>query len=225
MNGYTTHDDSWAAAKARSEKVKGYPSFSTRNEGFFSRSKRKISSALPRYNSFGQEKKDWRESEKLGRGRWYPAGGGRLPRLKTFVGNVLRRFKALFIVLAIIGVITMVMSNTREWNALSMTGGCLLDTDVRTRYQRNARLGGGSRFVIILAANQGGGVMDWKGPREWAIERDSVRNKKRYAERWGYDLEIADMSTKKRYAHEWRESWEKVDIIRNCMRKYPHAEW
>jgi mannan polymerase II complex MNN10 subunit len=67
--------------------------------------------------------------------------------------------------------------------------------------------------------------MDWKGPREWAIERDSVKNKKKYAERWGYDLEITDMSTKKRYAHEWRESWEKVDIIRNCMRKYPNAEW
>ena len=33
------------------------------------------------------------------------------------------------------------------------------------------------------------------------------------------------MSTKKRYAHEWRESWEKVDTIRNAMRKYPHAEW
>ena len=67
--------------------------------------------------------------------------------------------------------------------------------------------------------------MDWKGPREWAIERDSVKNKRKYAERWGYDLEIADMSTKKRYAHEWRESWEKVDIIRNCMRKFPDAEW
>ena len=67
--------------------------------------------------------------------------------------------------------------------------------------------------------------MEWKGPREWAIERDSVRNKKKYAEKWGYDLEIVDMSTKKRYAHEWRESWEKVDVIRTCLRKYPHAEW
>ena len=67
--------------------------------------------------------------------------------------------------------------------------------------------------------------MEWKGPREWAIERDSVRNKKKYVERWGYDLEIVDMSTKKRYAHEWRESWEKVDTIRNCLRKYPDAEW
>jgi len=92
-------------------------------------------------------------------------------------------------------------------------------------YRRTSFLGGGSKFVVILAANQGGGVMEWKGPREWAIERDSVRNKKRYVARWGYELEIVDMSTKKRYAHEWRESWEKVDTIRNAMRKYPHAEW
>ena len=92
-------------------------------------------------------------------------------------------------------------------------------------YRRASWLGGGSKFVIILAANQGGGVMEWKGPREWAIERDSVRNKKRYAKKWGYELEIVDMSTKKRYAHEWRESWEKVDTIRNCMKKYPGAEW
>jgi hypothetical protein len=67
--------------------------------------------------------------------------------------------------------------------------------------------------------------MEWKGPREWAIERDSVKNKKKYTRNWGYELEIVDMSTKKRYAHEWRESWEKVDTIRNAMRKYPHAEW
>lgn len=67
--------------------------------------------------------------------------------------------------------------------------------------------------------------MEWKGPREWAIERDSVRNKKRYAAEWGYELEIVDLATKKRYAHEWRESWEKVDIVRNTMKKYPNAEW
>lgn len=67
--------------------------------------------------------------------------------------------------------------------------------------------------------------MEWKGPREWAIERDSVRNKKKYVARHGYDLEIVDMATKKRYAHEWRESWEKVDTIRRCLREYPEAEW
>jgi len=92
-------------------------------------------------------------------------------------------------------------------------------------WRRATWLGGGQKFVIILAANVGGGVMEWKGAREWAIERDSVRNKKRYVAKWGYDLEIVDMSTKKRYAHEWRESWEKVDFIRASLRKYPKAEW
>jgi len=86
-------------------------------------------------------------------------------------------------------------------------------------------LGGGNKFVIMLATNLGGGVMEWKGPREWAIERDSIDNKKKYVKRWGYELEKVDMSTKKRYAHEWRESWEKVDTIRKTMHKYPHAEW
>jgi len=78
---------------------------------------------------------------------------------------------------------------------------------------------------LILGANPGGGVNEWKGPREWAIERDSVRNKQKYAKKHGYNLRIVDMATKKRYAHEWRESWEKVDNIRRMMREYPESEW
>ena len=38
---------SWAVAKAKSDEVKSYPSFSTRNSGFFSRQKRKISARIP----------------------------------------------------------------------------------------------------------------------------------------------------------------------------------
>ena len=38
-------------------------------------------------------------------------------------------------------------------------------------------------------------------------------------------MEILNMVAKKRYAHEWRESWEKVDFIREAMKKYPNAEW
>ncbi|KAF4123502.1 mannan polymerase II complex MNN10 subunit [Geosmithia morbida] len=91
--------------------------------------------------------------------------------------------------------------------------------------KRSSWGGGGEKFVIILGANLGGGVMEWKGAREWAVERDSVRNKRKYSNRWGYNLEIVDMSIKKRYAHEWRESWEKVDFMRSAMRKYPDAEW
>ena len=99
------------------------------------------------------------------------------------------------------------------------------DTALYQIYRHISFLGGGSKYVLILPANQGGGVMEWKGPREWAIERASIRNKRHYTEKWGYNLEIVDMTTKKKYSHEWRESWEKVDIIRNTMRKYPDAEW
>ena len=81
------------------------------------------------------------------------------------------------------------------------------------------------KYVIILAANEGGGVMQWKGAKEWSVERSSIANKKAYAERHGYHLAIKDVSAKKRYAHEWRESWEKVNIIKQTMRQFPNAEW
>ncbi|KAF7716594.1 Mannan polymerase II complex MNN10 subunit [Penicillium ucsense] len=90
---------------------------------------------------------------------------------------------------------------------------------------RQSPLSGGSKFVIILASNVEGGVMEWKGAREWAVERNSIRNKREYARKWGYKLEVANMLAKKRYSHEWRESWEKVDVIREIMRKNPQAEW
>lgn len=81
------------------------------------------------------------------------------------------------------------------------------------------------RVVIILAANEGGGVFKWKGPQDWSVERSSIANKKDYAKRHGYGLTIKDMTLKKRYSHEWRESWEKVDILKQAMRQYPNSEW
>ncbi|ODV94264.1 hypothetical protein PACTADRAFT_51131 [Pachysolen tannophilus NRRL Y-2460] len=79
--------------------------------------------------------------------------------------------------------------------------------------------------VIILAANEGGGVLKWKGAQEWSVERSSIINKRHYAEKHGYGLTIKDMTLKRRYSHEWREGWEKVDIIKQTMRQYPNAEW
>lgn len=90
---------------------------------------------------------------------------------------------------------------------------------------RRSPLGGGRKFVVILGSNVEGGVMELKGAAEWAIERNSLTNKEDYVKRWGYDLEIVNMLAKKRYSHEWREGWEKIDVIRDAMRKYPNAEW
>jgi len=110
--------------------------------------------------------------------------------------------------------------------------------------------GGNRKVVIILAANLGGGtlikwsflmvgVLDVKRGGDWAVEKWSIKNKKDYAARHGiivlrviplilpigYELIVKDMSLKRKYAHEWRESWEKIDTIRDVMRQYPHHEW
>ena len=153
-------------------------------------------------------------------------GGSRTARFLTYLGRTMWRLRLrLGILLAFVLAIVLfyvTREDTLHWTYIHTL---TFLTAMHRVYRRVSFLGGGSKFVVILAANQGGGVMEWKGAREWAIERDSVRNKKKYTKKWGYDLEIVDMSTKKRYAHEWRESWEKVDTIRNCMRKYPKAEW
>lgn len=225
MNGSarSSHGVTWASAQAKTQDVNGYPSFSTRNNGFFARHARKLSTSLPTFSSGAR---NFSDKEKLGRGRWLPPGGGSPTQLLAHFGRMLWRFRLrVGIVLGLL-VAFLLFYTTRTLVASSFINFWLTGfLALHRAYRRASVFGGGSKFVIILAANQGGGVMEWKGPREWAIERDSVRNKKKYAKKWGYDLEIVDMSTKKRYAHEWRESWEKVDTIRNCMRKYPNAEW
>lgn len=78
----------WASAKAKSEEVNGYPSFSTQNNGFFSRHARQISRRLPSFNLGGR--KDYAEKEKLGRGRWSSGHGS---RIAPFVGRTLWRWR------------------------------------------------------------------------------------------------------------------------------------
>lgn len=110
VDGYTNGDNHWAAAKARSAQVRGYPSIQTKNEGFFQRSKRRIST-LPVFNSpYTPLSANWKDPEKLGRSRWTPRGGSSISKLKTFLGNVLRKFKFLFIILSIVTVTTVLMS-------------------------------------------------------------------------------------------------------------------
>lgn len=92
---------SWAAAKVKSDEVRGYPSFSTRNNGFFSRQKRKISASLPRFripssssssspvDYFG---KDDAYGRGYGGGRWGVSGGyGGRRRPVAFVRSLFRR--------------------------------------------------------------------------------------------------------------------------------------
>lgn len=64
---------SWAAAKAKSDEVRGYPSFATRNSGFFSRQRHKI---LARFSSLrGSNSREYVDKDEYGR-QWKPAHGG-----------------------------------------------------------------------------------------------------------------------------------------------------
>ncbi|KAG6363138.1 hypothetical protein INS49_008233 [Diaporthe citri] len=196
----------WESARIKNMGNGGYPSFATQNQGFFTRHMRRISNSLPQFNTSTH----YAEKEKLQRGKWAPAQSVPLyGRIRNILGRMGRKSKlrVLFVLLLLLAIFIFYQS------------------PLIYHWRRTAWLGGGEKYVIILAANVGGGVMEWKGAREWAIERDSMRNKKKYVARWGYELEVVDMSTKKRYAHEWRESWEKVDFVRNAFMKYPKAEW
>ncbi|EAW14224.1 putative alpha-1,6-mannosyltransferase subunit [Aspergillus clavatus NRRL 1] len=203
-NSHGPSSISWAAARAKSDEVRGYPSFSTRNNGFFSRSKRKISSSLPRFRMNGASSNGYHDKDEYWRGQKSPGMGLRF----GFARGLLRRRR----LRAFLGLIILFLGYLFFWTAIIQN------------YRRSS-FGGGRKFVIILQSNVEGGVMEWKGAREWALERNSIWNKREYTKRWGYELEVVNMLAKKRYSHEWRESWEKVDIIREAMRKYPNAEW
>jgi len=93
MNGSTGRDGvSWASAKQKSEEVlNGYPSFSTRNQGFFSRHARRISTSLPTFNMGGR--RTYSDKEKLGRGRWPPINGSKFGRFLSMLGRTIWRLR------------------------------------------------------------------------------------------------------------------------------------
>lgn len=94
-NGGTSGNSvTWASAKARSQEVNGYPSFSTRNNGFFSRHARKLSRSLPSFNLGGSR---YAEKEKLGRGRH---SDSKLRRLATHLGRMLWRMRLRLLIVA-----------------------------------------------------------------------------------------------------------------------------
>lgn len=104
---------SWAAAKEKSDAVRNYPSFSTRNNGFFSRSKRKISASLPHF-SLQAMNPDYREKEKM-RGPWSPYQDASLMgRIRTMMATVLRRMKSRFLVVLLLVLGLVLFYGTRE---------------------------------------------------------------------------------------------------------------
>ena len=118
-NGYRVNGGAsavtWESAKAKSDGINGYPSFSTQNNGFFNRHYRKISSNLPHFN-LGAEQ-SFAEKEKLVRGRWMAWDSVRIARVKSFARRVkqrLGRAGVVLFVLLIFSFLYMMFYVTRE---------------------------------------------------------------------------------------------------------------
>lgn len=106
----------WESAKAKTEGVNGYPSFSTHNNGFFNRHYRNISNSLPSFN-LGPEK-SYAEKEKLGRGRWMARDGSRMASLRSMVRRISRKAKIRMLLVAAFVVMIILFYTTRKtlWN-------------------------------------------------------------------------------------------------------------
>ena len=85
MNGSAGSGVTWEIAKARSDEVKGHPSYSTQNQGFFSRHARKISMSF-------MGRRDFSDREKLGRGR-LPSHQSRAVRFLAALGRIVWRLR------------------------------------------------------------------------------------------------------------------------------------
>lgn len=88
----SSHNVTWASAQARSAEVKGHNGFNPRNQGFFGKHFRRISTSLPfSYN----------DKEKLGRGR--PQSNNKLVQLLNRIGwNLWRLRKSVAAILLIV---------------------------------------------------------------------------------------------------------------------------
>jgi len=91
LSGSNGSPVTWEGSRMRSHAGSGYPSFSTQNQGFFTRHMRRLSSSLPRFNN--QHKSPYGEKEKLGRGRWDMQNVPLLGRAKSIFGRMGRKLK------------------------------------------------------------------------------------------------------------------------------------
>ncbi len=90
----------------------GYPSFSTKNQGFFGRQMRRFSSSLPRFNS----NTHYADKEKLGRGRWSVHNVPLVGRIRGIVARMGRKMKIRLLILLGMILSIIIFYNSREWH-------------------------------------------------------------------------------------------------------------
>lgn len=81
----------WQSFRARNLGVNGYPSFSTHNQGFFTRHMRHISNSLPRFRSGSHSPSS--EKAKFALGQWPGQNMPLVRRLRSVVGRMGRKLK------------------------------------------------------------------------------------------------------------------------------------
>lgn len=83
---------SWESAKMRRHGAKGYPSFSTHNQGFFTRHMRRLSSSLPRFKSSSAHAQ-CDDKDKPSHGNWPGRNIPFVGRIRSVFGRMGRKLK------------------------------------------------------------------------------------------------------------------------------------
>lgn len=111
----------WESARLKTmggvASTSGYPSFSTHNQGFFTRHMRKLSSSLPRFattSPSGVGAHHYAEKEKLGRGRWSGQNVPFLGRVKGIVARMGRKMKIRLLICLVLLLSVIIFYNTRS---------------------------------------------------------------------------------------------------------------
>ena len=105
----------WDGARKKSSAINGgYPSFSTQNNGFFSRHMRSISNSLPKF-VITPDDYSYAEKEKLGRGRWLPNRNSKIGRFTNFALQTFRKFRIRFLIVFGLIFATILFYSTRKF--------------------------------------------------------------------------------------------------------------
>jgi mannan polymerase II complex MNN10 subunit len=98
----------WATAQAKSAEIRGYPSFSPKNQSF-TRHFRKLSTKLPYFRGG-----DYSDKEKLGRGRWSATGMNKIQDILAFLGRIIWRMRLRFACVFAFLLLVIIFYVTRE---------------------------------------------------------------------------------------------------------------
>lgn len=112
-NSPSSNTVSWESAKMRHLGPNGYPSFSTHNQGFFTRHMRRLSSSLPRFNSRGGGSR-FGDKERLGRRRWPGHNIPLIGRIRSIFGRMGRKLKIRLLICLILLLCLYVFYHSRK---------------------------------------------------------------------------------------------------------------